>query len=158
MKSFKFPLESLRVLRQQKERAAQQRYAQALATSDLAAAKLQGIVNELANVYQSIVNSMATGLPGSQIMERRAWCSVLEVRRNEARAALEETRRAAEKAFKDMVLAVRDREAMDRFYEKSRAAHEREAAADEQKNLDEIAIQMSNANPLFQFAGNEHLN
>jgi flagellar export protein FliJ len=158
MKKFQFSLEPLRVLRKQKERTAQQRYARALALSDQAATQLQKATDELAGAYENIVHELAHGLSAAQIMGLRNWCTVLEIRRNESRAALEETRRATEKAFKEMVAAARERESLDRFYEKSREAYDREALREEQKNLDEMAIQMSNGSLLFQMAGAEYLN
>ena len=158
MKPFQFSLEPLRVLRKQKERTAQQRYARALALSDKAAIQLQKATDELAGAYEHIVQELARGLSAAQIMGLRNWCTVLEIRRNEARAALEETRRATEKAFKEMVVAVRERESLERFYEKSREAYDREVLREEQKSLDEMAVQMSNGNLLFQLAGAEHLN
>ena len=151
MKSFQFPLEPLRVLRKQKERLAQQRYAKAMAKSDAAALKLQEASQELARAYENIVHEISNGLSAAQIMGWRAWCTVLEIRRNEARAGLEESRRATELAFKDMVAAARERESLDRFYEKSRAAYDREALREDQKNLDELAIQMSQGGSLVQF-------
>jgi flagellar export protein FliJ len=158
MKPFKFPLESIRVLRQQKERAAQQRYARALAARDEAEARLQSTSAELTGAYQHLAQQLAVGVSASQVMGLRAWCTVLEIRRHESRAALENARRAADVAFKEMVLAVREREALDRFYEKSRLAYEREAAREEQSQLDEMAIQMNGGNSLLHFAGAEHLN
>jgi flagellar export protein FliJ len=158
MKPFQFSLEPLRVLRIQKERLAQQRYAKVLAKSDAAAAKLQQVTTELAGAYENIVQEMTSGLSAAQIMGLRGWCTVLEIRRNESRAALEESRRATEIAFREMVAAAREREALDRFYEKSRLIYEREALREEQKNFDEMAVQMSNAHPLFQLAGSEQLN
>jgi flagellar export protein FliJ len=158
MKQFQFSLEPLRTLRKQKERTAQQRYARALALSDQAAVRLQKATDDLAGAYENIVRELAHGLSADQIMALRNWCTVLEIRRNECRAGLEETRRATEKAFKEMVVAVRDREALERFYEKSREAYDREAQREEQKHLDEMAIQMSNGNLLFQLAGSEYLN
>jgi flagellar export protein FliJ len=158
MKKFQFSLEPLRTLRKQKERAAQQRYARALSLSDHAAAQLQKATDELAGAYENIVHELARGLSAAQIMGLRNWCTVLEIRRNESRAALEETRRATEKAFKEMVVAARERESLERFYEKSREAYDREAQREEQKHLDEMAIQMSNGNLLFQLAGSEYLN
>lgn len=158
MKPFKFPLESIRVLRQQKERAAQQRYARSLLARDEAEARLQAAGTELSIAYQHLTQRLGDGLPASQVMGLRAWCTVLEIRRNESRAAFENTRRAADAAFQDMVLAVREREALDRFYEKSRAAHERNAFLEEQNHLDELAVQMNGAESLLQLPGREHLN
>jgi flagellar export protein FliJ len=150
MKQFQFSLEPLRTLRKQKERAAQQRYARALSLSDRAAAQLQKASDELAGAYENIVHELARGLSAAQIMGLRNWCTVLEIRRNECRAALEETRRAT--------VAARERESLERFYEKSREAYDREAQREEQKHLDELAIQMSNGGLLFQLAGSEYLN
>lgn len=158
MKQFIFPLESLRVLRQQKERAAQQRYAKMLAACDKAAQHLQDAVAELAGVWDALARELPAGLSAEKIMGLRTWCTVLEIRRNERKAALEEARRLADAAFREMVAAARERESLDRFYEKSRQSHQREAQREEQNNLDEMAVQLSGANSLLQFAGHEHLN
>jgi len=158
MKQFIFPLESIRTLRKQKERAAQQRYAKALAACDTAAAQLQLAVEELSGAWDSLVQKLVHGLESEKIMELRTWCTVLEIRRNERKAALEEARRLSDAAFREMVSAARERESLDRFYEKSRTAHEREALREEQKNFDELAVQMNGVNSLLQFAGHGHLN
>jgi hypothetical protein len=77
----------------------------------------------------------------------------LKIRRNEGMAALDEARNAAGRAFRDMTLAARDREALDRFYDKSRQAYVHQAEYEEQKNLDELAVQLSSTPGPLQFAG-----
>ena len=52
-----------------------------------------------------------------------------------------------------MTLAARDREALDRFYDKSRQAYVHQAEYEEQKNLDELAVQLSSTPGPLQFAG-----
>jgi flagellar export protein FliJ len=158
MKKFIFPLESLRTLRKQRENAAQQRYARALAACDQAAAQLQEMVKELSGAWDTLVSELARGVAAQQLMSLRTWCTVLEIRRNERRAALDEARRLADAAFREMVSAARERESLDRFYEKSQTAHERSIQQEEQKNFDELAVQMSSTNSLLQLAGHEHLN
>ncbi len=158
MKQFIFPLESLRTLRKQREHAAQQRYAKSLAACDRAAAQLQAMAAELSGAWDALVGEMARGITADKVMSLRTWCTVLEIRRNERKAALEEARRLADAAFREMVSAARERESLDRFYEKSRSAHEHAVQHEEQKMFDEMAVQMSGAGSLLQLAGREHLN
>ncbi len=153
MKLFKFPLESLRTLRQQKARIAQQHYARALAACDAAGAQLQRAEQELAAAWEQLVIQMSEGAAAAQILGRRNWCATLENRRHELQAALVEARRAAGTALQAMLAAVRNREALDRFRDKARRAHARATQREEQKNFDELAVQLSGANGLLQFAG-----
>jgi len=143
MKPFHFSLESLRVLRKQKEHAAQFRYARALIACDHAAAHLQAAAGELAKCWDLLTHELAVGVAAGKLAGLRRWCAVLEIRRNERRAALESARRAAGQAFQEMVAAARDREALDRFHDKSRRAYDRLAQAGEQKQFDELAVQRS---------------
>jgi flagellar export protein FliJ len=142
MKPFRFPLESLRVLRKQREHDAQLRYARALASCDTAAEQLQAAVAALTAGWEALVAELAGGTTAAKILGTRTWCTVLEIRRNERRAALDEARRAAESAFQQMVAAARDREALDRFFDRSRRAHELTARREEQKHFDEMAVQL----------------
>lgn len=153
MKPFRFPLESLRVLRQQKENVAQQQYANALTACGVAETQLLAAVAEQAASWQAFNGDIAHGLPAGKITETRTWWLVLEIRRNERKAALDAAHRAASAAFQLMLAAVRDREAMDRFHDKSQLAHQRAVQREEQKNFDEMAVQASGANSLFQLAG-----
>lgn len=158
MKQFIFPLESLRTLRKQREHAAQQRYAKALAACDHAAKQLDEMARELTSSWDTLVGELARGVAAQTVMSLRTWCTVLEIRRNERRAALEDARRLADAAFREMVSAARERESLDRFFEKSRTAHERGLQQEEQKNFDEMAVQMSGVNGLMQLSSQEHLN
>jgi len=155
MKLFKFPLESLRTLRKQKERVAQQRYARALAACDAAGEQLHAADRELAAAWEQLVLEMSDGIAAAQILGRHTWCEKLETRRNELQAVLDEARRAAETALQEMLVAARDREALDRFCNRSRRAHARATQREEQKNFDELAVQMNGTNELLQLAGHE---
>lgn len=153
MKLFKFPLESLRTLRQQKERVAQQHYARALAACDAAGGQLQRAERELAAAWAQLVTEMGEGAAAAQILSRRTWCATLVTRRNELQGALVEAQRAAGTALQELSAAARNREALDRFCDKSRRAHVRAAQREEQKNFDELAVQIRGGNGLLQFAG-----
>lgn len=153
MKPFRFPLESLRVLRKQKENLAQQHYSNALAACGRAETQLQVAIKELTAGWDSASRELVIGIAAGKIADTRAWCMVLELRRNERWAALDEARRASARAFQEMLAAGREREALDRFYDKSRRAYDREVQREEQKNFDEMAVQSHGANGLLQFAG-----
>jgi flagellar export protein FliJ len=149
MKAFNFPLESLRTLRKQREQAAQQRYSRALVLCDGALRVLQLSEQELLTGHAILNAELAQGSTAARIINLRTWCTVLEIRRNESAAALNEARAAANEAFRFMTAAVRDREALDKFHEKSRRVWERTSQLDEQNMFDELAIQRQGG-PLLQ--------
>jgi flagellar export protein FliJ len=141
VKAFNFPLESLRTLRQQRERTAQQNYARALVVCDGAIRVWQLAAEELNAGHALLVGELASGAAAGRIVHLRTWCSVLEIRRNECAAAVAEARRHANDAFRLMTAAAREREALDRFHDKSHHLWQRAFHADEQKMFDELAVQ-----------------
>jgi len=141
MKGFSFPLESIRVLRQQRERAAQQRYARALLQRDDAEHVLKGAEGELVVGYKQLETELQHGAGMGRIVHLRTWCNVLEMRFHECEAALTEARTAASEAFNFMCAARRDRETLDRFHDKSKTTWQRSCQQAEQKMLDELAVQ-----------------
>jgi len=141
MKAFHFPLESLRTLRQQREQAAQQKYSRALVLCDGATRALQLAEDELQAGRQMLTGELAAGAAAARILNLRTWCTVLEIRRNESAAALAEARRNAGEAFRLMTIAVREREALDHFHDKSLRLWQRAFSAAEQKVFDELAVQ-----------------
>jgi flagellar export protein FliJ len=156
MKPFHFSLESLRVLRRQKERVAQQRYARALAACDEAGRQLQHAASELATGWNLLGHELDLGIAAGRLAGLQTWCRVLESRKNERQAALEKNRCTAELMFREMILAIRNRKALDRFYDKSRYAYDCEAQREEQKTYDELAVQLSNTPGPLQFTGRKN--
>jgi flagellar export protein FliJ len=155
MKRFKFPLESLRVLRQQKEHAAQLRYARALNVCSHAEQQVKNAAAELDKNWNFLRGELASAIGADKLAQLRTWCTVLEIRWHERKAALLEARRVAEIAFREVLAATRDREGLDRFHDRARLAHDQESLRAEQKNFDEMAVQSSSARVLLQFAGPE---
>jgi flagellar export protein FliJ len=158
MKRFTFPLESVRVLRQQKERAAQQRYARALGACNKAESQLQNAFLELEAGWNSLAGELAASASAGRLVHLRTWCTVLEIRWHERKAALAEARRVAEIAFQEMTAAMRDRDGLDRFHDKARLMHDLEVQREEQKNFDEMAVQSGESRGLLQFTGHEKIN
>ena len=156
MKPFRFSLELLRVLRKQKERAAQQRYVGTLTARNAAELELQRAGTELAVVWNLLGQELGQGIAAGRLADLRSWCKVLETRWNECKGSLEAARRAAEQAFQEMTLAAREREALDRFYDKSRRIHDREVLREDQKITDEMAVQLSSTPGPLQFTGQKN--
>jgi flagellar export protein FliJ len=148
MKTFRFPLEPLRVLRRQRERAAQQRYARLLMACSTAAAQLERATEELARGRDLLTRELNEGVTAARMMNLRTWCLALEIHQHERRAAFAEARRISQLALNEMNAARREREGLDRFYDKARRVHAREILREEQKNFDELAVQMAGASLL----------
>ena len=142
MKPFHFPLKSLRVLREQKERVAQKRYVEALRASDAAAAKLDAGTHELAAAWTALFEEVAGGVIVGRLHQTRAWCGELERRCEEMEAALKLAQRATQDAWREMTLATRDREAVDKLRTHCRRDYDRGVQRDEQKQLDEMGLRL----------------
>jgi flagellar export protein FliJ len=142
MKPFHFPLQPLRAVRQHKEQAARERYAGTLRACEAAAARVQTASIELTTCWTTLCDKLASGVTGDDLLRARAWCNVLELRVKERAALLEEARHAVDAVWQELMLATRDREALDRFHQKRRRTYDRELEREGQKNLDELAIQL----------------
>ena len=145
MKSFKFPLKSLRTLRQQRESSAQQSYARSLVKCDSAMRLLLLAEEALKTAREMLGRELQGGAPAARVANLRTWCTVLEIRCHEAAAFLAEARRNAGEAQRLITAAARDREALDRFHDKSQRLWQREFQAAEQKMFDELAVQRQSA-------------
>jgi flagellar export protein FliJ len=151
MKAFRFTLQPLRIIREQKEREAQQRYAEKLRACEEAAARVQAASEELTTCWKSLRDHLASGVTGTELLRTRAWCNVLELRMRERTGALEKARHAVDAVWKEMIVATSDREALDRLEEKRRRAYEREAQRLVQRGMDEMATQRSGLPAPLQF-------
>lgn len=152
MKAFRFSLQSLLTLREQKEQSAQQRYSEALLNRDQAAARSQSATEILSLCRQGIDQKLRSGIIGSELTEARAWHQVLETRCKENQRHLEKAEQQLAIAWNAMVAASRDRETIDRHYDKRRLAYDKEARRSEQKELDELGGRQSGASDLLRFA------
>jgi flagellar export protein FliJ len=143
MKPFRFPLHSIRVLRERKEQVAQQHFAEAMLACEEAAFQLQTASDALAAGWNSLCEELSTGVAATRLIRTRAWCSVLEQRQKDRAASLQHARRLMDAAWREMMLATRDREALDRYHDKCRRAYDRETQREEQKQLDELGVRRS---------------
>jgi flagellar export protein FliJ len=143
MKSFRFSLQPLRLLREQKERVAQKRYVEALRASDEAAARLDAGTHELAAAWTALCEEIAEGAIIAKLHQTRAWCGELEKSCEQLATALKAAQSAAQEAWREMTLATRDRKALDQLHDKCRHAYDRDVQRDEQKQLDEMGLRLN---------------
>lgn len=155
MKRYKFPLESLKLLRERKEEAAQQQHAKALGACRTAQEQFDTANIRLAEAREWLALVLAENPAAGKIMSVRAWCAALEIKQREHLKLIEEARRIAEGTLREMTRATRDREALDRYREKSMRVHEYAVRREEQKATDEMATQSSRIGGLLELTGQE---
>jgi flagellar export protein FliJ len=143
MKSFQFSLSALSVLREQQEQAAQKRYVETLQFCEQAATRVEAASQELMICWRDLTGKLSAGVSAVEFLRARAWCNVLELRLKERTTALEQARLKVDAVWQEMLVATRDRESIDRFQAKKRRAYNTQVQRAEQKELDELAIQLA---------------
>jgi flagellar export protein FliJ len=151
MKSFQFSLSALSVLREQQEQAAQKKYAESLRFCEQAAARVETASQELMSCWRDLTGKLSAGVSAMEFLRARAWCNVVELRLKERTAALEQARLKVDAVWQEMLVATRDRESLDRFHQKKRRAYNTQLQRAEQKELDELAIQLASTPGPFQY-------
>jgi flagellar export protein FliJ len=140
MKPLRFTLQPLRVLREQKEQAAQKRYATAIAAVEQAEQNLREGNAKLANAWTELCEEVSAGAPNHKVQRLRQWCAELERRCGQLTTAAKKAQHTLNDANLEMMLAICDRQVLDRLYEKYRRTHARRAQHAEQKQLDEMGL------------------
>ena len=145
MKPFKFSLQAVRRLRQHKEESVRQRYAGTLRACEAAAARMQSASTELTGCWATLCEKLGAGVNGDELLKARAWCNVLELRVKERGVALEQARHAVDAVWQELMSATRDREVLDRLHDQRKHDYDRDTYRVEQKNLDDLAVQLSHS-------------
>jgi flagellar protein FliJ len=145
MKSFRFTLEAVRILRQRQEQEAMENCARALVARQQAADLLEAIDQRIGREDEQTRRLLARGCPAAeaaQAQDHHAW---LAKKRRESVAALEQAERRLQAASQAMLVARQQREMVDVFREKQQAVHQRLEWREEQKILDEFAMRRVSA-------------
>lgn len=145
MKPFRFPLQPILLLKEQAEQIARERYAATLRACEEAAARVQQASQELTECWAGLCQKLAGGLPSGELLRARAWCNVLELRVKERAAALEQARHAVDAVWHELMRAARERDGLERLQDRRRAVYHRAAQAAQQKELDELGLQLLHA-------------
>jgi flagellar export protein FliJ len=139
MKPFHFTLESVRIVRQRHEQDAMDLYARTLLMRQQAVERLEAVQQLLRAGWQELRQLMARGCQAASAARMHEYHRSLEKRRDECVAALGVAERRVNAAFQAMIAARREREVVDKCFDKQKARHQREQVRVEQKFLDDLA-------------------
>lgn len=137
MKKFRFPLQTVRELRESQEQTAQRAYHEAVRECEQASLRLATIEGDLRAAWDLLRNDETMCI--DETRRRYGWCVVLLESQKLRAAELDAAQRKVEAKHALLVAATRQREVMDRLWEKQRRAFDRDVIIEEQKFLDEIA-------------------
>jgi flagellar biosynthesis chaperone FliJ len=112
------PSQATRALREQKP-GLKQTCQSALRACEAAAAKVQEASSELATSWTALCHEISTGVSSTDILRKRAWCNVLELRLKEQAQALEQARHGVDLVWEDLMLSARARELFSRLLKKN---------------------------------------
>ena len=138
MKAFGFRLQAILTLREQAEQAAQQRCGRAYAAVETAAARVRAAEAEIEAAAQTHYAQLAAGPRAGQLEQLRAYATVLQHRHRQLTRELAEARQRADEAWRQLLLATQQREALERLRGRQRRAHAYQTARAEQQTLDEL--------------------
>jgi flagellar export protein FliJ len=138
MKAFRFRLQAVLTLREQAEQTAEQRCARAYAAVEAAAARVRSAEAEIDAAEQAHRAQLAAGPRAGQLEQLRLYAGFLHERRRQLARELAETRRRADEARRQLLLATQQREALERLRGRQQRAHDYQSARAEQQTLDEL--------------------
>jgi flagellar biosynthesis chaperone FliJ len=114
------PSPASRAARQRNDDA-KQVYEPVLRACEAAATRLKTASDELAQSWTVLCREITTGISATELLRKRAWCNVLELRLKEHAYALEQARHAVDQVWEDLMLTARARELFNRFLRKNAA-------------------------------------
>jgi flagellar FliJ protein len=142
MKRFQFTLQALLTLRQQQEQEAMTRYSEALLERSQAMERMRDVEHQLAEARHEWMREAQVGFSAEKALQFQRYELTLIERRKTCATAVSMAERKVNQALHAMMLARQNREAVDKFHQRQRDAHDRSIAREEQKLLDELATTM----------------
>lgn len=140
---FRFRLERVHDIRRQKERGAQEDLATALgheADEERGLGEVDATIEDARESFRDVASGGGETLTGTDLGAANAYLERLAGRRAVAVRDLNASRDEVGRRRRDLELAARERQALDRLRDRRRAEHDREAARTESAQLDELAL------------------
>jgi flagellar export protein FliJ len=138
MKAFRFRLQAVLTLREQAEQAAQQRCARAYAAVESSVARIRSAEAEIDAAKQAQQAQLAVGQRAGQLDQSRLYAHLLYERHRQLARELAEARRRADEAWRQLLVATQQREALERLRGRQQRIHDYQATRAEQQALDEL--------------------
>lgn len=144
MKRFQFTLEAVRIVRQRHEQEAMELYARALLARRQAMDRLDAVQRDLNAACQELRSLFASGGAASKAAQAHDYQRTVEKRRDDSAIELSLAERRLNAALQGMLNARRQREIVDKAYERQKSHHQRGQSRREQKLLDDLAGRRAN--------------
>jgi flagellar export protein FliJ len=139
MKPFRFTLEALSTLRRLEEQKAMDQYAQCLIGRRQAVEALESAERDLKASSQDLRGKLLTGCTAAAAEQGNVYQQFLVQRRGQCAVALETAERRVSAALEAMLHSRKQREIVDKFFDKQKASYVREQGRLEQKFMDDLA-------------------
>jgi len=97
-------------------------YEETFRACEAAAAQIKSAGEELATCWMALGQNLAANASATDLLRKRAWCNVLELRLREQSHALEEARRNLDAVWEEMVSTVQTRETFRGFLNQTTTA------------------------------------
>jgi flagellar biosynthesis chaperone FliJ len=91
---------------------------QSLRACEEAARRIRAASDELASAWTALGAGLAAGVSATDLLRRRAWCNVLELRLKERAHELEDARQGVDQLWKELLLSRRAQELFGRLLPK----------------------------------------
>lgn len=147
MKPFKFSLEAVATTRRRAEQTAMEEYAKSLLSRQTAMSQLEAVQRDLDDAWSRLRETLESGCSASSVTRLRQQAQYLEEQRKSREEHLAQAELAVSHAMQQMLIARKQREAVEKFRGRQRLAHDRDIQRETQKFLDEIATQRASAQP-----------
>ena len=141
--SFRFRLERVRALREQRTDAARQELARAISALDVTRERLRDAdaALERARTAQRRSGATARWAEASELHARQVFAERIEAQRDARRRQLARDEVSVAERTEALAHAARSQRTLDRLKERHRTEHEREARRHESAALDEVALE-----------------
>lgn len=141
MKPFRFTLEAVATMRKRAEGEALEAYAAALLRRQQCLTELETAQAKLEEIWGETRRELAAGCLASRVAALRQNARAVELERDRCEFAWAEAERGVNHALQNMLAVRQQREGVDKCRVRQRVRHDREAATESQKFLDELATQ-----------------
>ena len=139
MKSFRFTLEAVQILRRRQEQQAMDTYVHALLARQQALDRLETAREQIRRNQQEINRLLAEGCAASRLAQIHQYERALEKQQTDLVLALALAERRVQTAFQSMLAARQRRKIVENFRAKQFARHQRAEWREEQKLLDDLS-------------------
>jgi flagellar export protein FliJ len=143
MKKFRFTLQALFTVYQQREQAALEAYANALTERREAARKVDEAERRCQEAWDFNRERMVAGFSAVQLWQAQQYCVLARKAQERLAEALRHTQRVVDRALETLLGARQSREAVEKYRARQHERYQRDYQRDEQKTIDDLAQQMN---------------